>query len=341
MGRAWMAALVGLALTVPTAIGTPVAAQDTQVSCPTGVPAMNAHVASRFIIDVLDNRDTSGMADLFAEDAVYHTSSRGDIEGVDAIKAMYDDMISGGRSRVSDPAITVDAILANENHVAAAFTTTGIYDTAVDGTPASGEPVTYSRNIYAKMECGKIKDLWSLSDQFSRMGQYGQFAVSDVPEGLMQGADQLPTNARANECTVDDDNAVREALLSYYLDGFGDKNESRARLFLDENVLYHPVSGDDVIGPDAVMETFKRRITSMPDLKVTVNDFFAADGFGALRWTFTGTDTGGIYGNQPTNKTATWDGIMIVRLDCGKITEMWSESDNLGSLRQLGLVPEN
>lgn len=37
-------------------------------------------------------------------------------------------------------------------------------------------------------------------------------------------------------------------------------------------------------------------------------------------------------------KTATWDGITIIRLECGKIADLWSEGDSLGLRKQLGLV---
>jgi len=45
-------------------------------------------------------------------------------------------------------------------------------------------------------------------------------------------------------------------------------------------------------------------------------------------------------GAQPTGKTITLAGINVFRIDGDKIVERWGRLDEVGLLRQLGLIPD-
>lgn len=45
-------------------------------------------------------------------------------------------------------------------------------------------------------------------------------------------------------------------------------------------------------------------------------------------------------GIAPTGKQVTMTGIDIVRIAGGRIVERWGETNNLGFMQQLGVVPE-
>ena len=77
----------------------------------------------------------------------------------------------------------------------------------------------------------------------------------------------------------------------------------------------------------------------MKRLKLTVNAVLGEGDLVAVRWTYTGTHQGEFQGAAPTGRQATWSGISIFRIACGRIAETWSEADHLGRLQQLGLVP--
>ena len=55
-------------------------------------------------------------------------------------------------------------------------------------------------------------------------------------------------------------------------------------------------------------------------------------------FTASGTQQGGIFGVPPSGRTVTLPGINIWRLRDGRIVERWGRLDELGLLRQLGLV---
>jgi predicted ester cyclase len=57
------------------------------------------------------------------------------------------------------------------------------------------------------------------------------------------------------------------------------------------------------------------------------------------RYTVSGTHQGEFFGVAPTGKRITMSGIMVDRLEDGKMVEEWPEYDLLGVMRQLGAVP--
>ena len=75
------------------------------------------------------------------------------------------------------------------------------------------------------------------------------------------------------------------------------------------------------------------------DLKRPVEDLVAEGAKVVARWTSVGTHDGPFQGIPATGETVTTSGITIFRLENGKIVEEWSESDMLGMLQQLGVIP--
>jgi predicted ester cyclase len=59
----------------------------------------------------------------------------------------------------------------------------------------------------------------------------------------------------------------------------------------------------------------------------------------AYRWSFRGTHRGELMGIPPTDKEVTITGITVDRISGGKIEDEWNNFDQLGVLRQLGVVP--
>lgn len=59
----------------------------------------------------------------------------------------------------------------------------------------------------------------------------------------------------------------------------------------------------------------------------------------AVRTTFRGTHTGDFFGIPPTGKSVTVSGTHILRIADGKIAEHWGNNDDLGLMRQLGVIP--
>ena len=79
--------------------------------------------------------------------------------------------------------------------------------------------------------------------------------------------------------------------------------------------------------------------TAFPDVRWTLEDVIAEGDKVAVRLTMRGTHQGEFFGIPPTGKQVTVSGIHIVRIANGRIAEHWGTNDDLGFLRQLGVLP--
>lgn len=77
---------------------------------------------------------------------------------------------------------------------------------------------------------------------------------------------------------------------------------------------------------------------AFPDLHIRIDDIIAEDDRVVVRWFATGTHTGDGLGIPPTGKKVAFSGIAIARVQGGKIVEGWNAFDELGMMRQLGVI---
>jgi steroid delta-isomerase-like uncharacterized protein len=108
----------------------------------------------------------------------------------------------------------------------------------------------------------------------------------------------------------------------------------------DDFALHTPSSPEPIRGP----EGFKRYVgtyrDAFPDVELVVEDIITEADTAALRGTLTGTHDGELVGIPPTGLEVSVMGMTIVRFENGKVVEMWSISDTLGLLQQLGVAPD-
>jgi steroid delta-isomerase-like uncharacterized protein len=76
-----------------------------------------------------------------------------------------------------------------------------------------------------------------------------------------------------------------------------------------------------------------------PDWHSELHQLIAEGDLVVERFTAGGTQRGEVMGVAPTGRTVSLPGINIFRLRDGRIVERWGRLDDLGLLRQLGLVP--
>jgi steroid delta-isomerase-like uncharacterized protein len=78
---------------------------------------------------------------------------------------------------------------------------------------------------------------------------------------------------------------------------------------------------------------------AFPDGRYTIDQMIAEGDMVMVRWTGRGTNTGAGNGLPATGKHIEATGITVLHIVGGKIVEEWNETDMLGLLRQLGLLP--
>lgn len=116
-------------------------------------------------------------------------------------------------------------------------------------------------------------------------------------------------------------------------------NLASADDFIAPDVIYHPFPPTFPAGPDGFRFVFKMLSSSFPDQHIAIDDIIAEDDKVVVRSTFSGTQTGPLMGFPPTGKHCTQSQIGIFRLANGKVSEYWFNADDLGMIRQLGLLP--
>jgi len=116
---------------------------------------------------------------------------------------------------------------------------------------------------------------------------------------------------------------------------------------------HNPALVDEMCAPDFVFHTGSRTIqglpaykhflapffSAFPDAQFTTEDLIAEGDTIAVRRTFRGTHKGSLMGIPPTGRQVAISNMAMLRIANGKFIEAWNNADDLGLLRQLGVIP--
>ena len=103
------------------------------------------------------------------------------------------------------------------------------------------------------------------------------------------------------------------------------------------DLLIHTASGE-IRGREGAKQYVTALRTGFPDLHITVEDQIAEGDMVVTRWTARGTHTGVFQGIPPTGRQVRVAGYDIDRIVEGLTAECWTQVDELGMLKQLGVV---
>jgi predicted ester cyclase len=112
---------------------------------------------------------------------------------------------------------------------------------------------------------------------------------------------------------------------------------------------------DEVFAPDYIehtplppgfptgLQAIKTYVTllraAFPDFHYTIEDTIGEGDRVVVRVTAEGTQSGEFMGIPATGRRATWTETHICRIADGKLVEHWVNSDQLGMMQQLGVIP--
>jgi predicted ester cyclase len=113
------------------------------------------------------------------------------------------------------------------------------------------------------------------------------------------------------------------------------------KIFAPDYVGHDPSNPEDIRGLEAAKQAAANYREAFPNLQVTIEDLIAEGDKVAARIRFRGTHQGELEGIAPTGRRVEATGIIISRIEGGKIAEdCWANFDDLGLMRQLGAIPE-
>lgn len=104
-------------------------------------------------------------------------------------------------------------------------------------------------------------------------------------------------------------------------------------------VVHAPTPGGEIHGPEGIRQFYTALRRAFPDLHFTVEDQIAEGDRVVTRWQGRGTHAGEFQGIPATGRPVRLAGMDVDRIADGKVVECWAHVDELGLMRQLGVVP--
>ncbi len=115
--------------------------------------------------------------------------------------------------------------------------------------------------------------------------------------------------------------------------------ETVHQLFSADGIAHGQEGAEAEIHGPKEFEAFVRKIHgAFSDMHLTVEDVFATDDKGVLRWSAVMKHTGDALGIPASGRTVRLRGVTMVRFANGKIVEGWDNWDQLGMLQQIGAL---
>lgn len=109
--------------------------------------------------------------------------------------------------------------------------------------------------------------------------------------------------------------------------------------YLSSDFVDHSVPPGLPPDREGVKMQFGMFFSALPDLQAIIHDQIGDEDKVVTRKTLRGTHQGDLMGIPPTGKTLDIEVIDILRVQNGKITDHWNLVDQLGLMRQLGVIP--
>ena len=79
--------------------------------------------------------------------------------------------------------------------------------------------------------------------------------------------------------------------------------------------------------------------SAFPDLRVDIDNVVAEEDKVGCRWRSTGTHEGELFGIPPTGNKVDVTATVFYRVENGRLAEGWIARDDVGLMRQLGVIP--
>jgi predicted ester cyclase len=133
-------------------------------------------------------------------------------------------------------------------------------------------------------------------------------------------------------------------LHRWFEEVWNNRREDAIDEMLDDDVVGHGLTnaeGDTIRGKEDFKNLHRTFLSTYPDLKITVEDIVTEGDKMAGRCRVSATHAGEGLGLAPTNQPVEFTGMIIVRVNDGKIVEAWNEFDFMKMFTQIGALKFN
>jgi len=265
--------------------------------------------------------------EIFVADFISHEPA-GEIRGVEGLKQFATMFLAA----FPDVQITTEDQIAEGDKVVTRWTITGTHKGEFMGIPPTGVKATWTGISIGRAADDKAVEVWFNWDNLGMLQQLGVIPAEER-EDFKWGE---PSEVTGDPGDQEENKALVHRLGEEFWNQW--KLDVIDEIFDTDYILHDPVEGE-VRGPEGFKQYAYMFRTAFPDVKFTIEDIIAEGDKVAARWTGSGTHKGDLMGIPPTGVQGTLKGMDFFRIAGGKISELWANSDDLGVLQQLGVIP--
>lgn len=134
--------------------------------------------------------------------------------------------------------------------------------------------------------------------------------------------------AQGTACAAATDDEVR-AVVDAYTAAFGQRDVDGLMALISPDGQRDDSRDTDEAGTDEVRAGLEKIFATFPDFAITFDLTLIDAPHAALHYTATGTQAETLRGTEPTGEAASWDGIALLTVECGSISNIVSVLDQL------------
>ena len=304
--------------------------------CPAATPAATVAVVRRFFEAGVNGGDLDVFDTVAAPDVAYYGATVSDESGLEALKRIYGEALTGF------PGIQYSLLtsVASEDAAAVRYVVDGVHTGDFRGLAPTGNTMTWNHSAFARVECGQITAMWAEVNQLDRLRQFGILAEAG-PAARMAGAPAHPaaTPEMARDrasCAPQSPEDVVAIVDRLRAEVYNDENVDVMPEIVADGYLHGSANGPDAIGIVDGGTQISGFLTALPDLEWTFDEVIVQGNQVAARWTIRGTHDGDLLGFAATGNPVEYTGISFFTVQCGKIVAFQTEMDAAGLVEQVG-----
>lgn len=267
--------------------------------------------------------DPAKIGALLEPNVVYTTPLWGVVTGREAVTEAFAKL----QESFSGFSLEAQEVLVEDPYVVVRYTLSGTHMGEFEDMPATGNDVEATGIAVYRLHCGMIGEAWTHFDHLGLMAQIDPAMADFAP------SEPMASPERDLSCAPPTHEDMQTLVREMYTEAWTRTPDFPAVLAPD--VVLHSALGPDLEGFDAVEPLRKNYFLAFPNLAYRHGEVIVDGDLASTWWTASGTDEGGFMGKPATGKPMLLDGITIYRAECGKIVEIWTESDLAAVMEQL------
>ena len=253
------------------------------------------------------------------------------------------DFMKSMKSAFPDMKMQPQLVAVSGQDVFAVTLMTGTHDGALKFAGLPDVPATHKRigTLFFQRQSfadGKSEE-WTFSDSSTFMGQLGLLSSEAGPTRpvVEQGWDGAPSvvvsaGEAREKANIE---AARKAVDAINAHKPGDA----AAMVTDDVIESDQATGRDIKGKDEFLRDLEVLISTFPDVKLDIQNYWSAGDWVISIGTLRGTWKGPMGNFKPTGKTVSSVYADVIKVRDGKAAQIWRFRNGLAIAMQLGVVP--